>query len=86
MDEEDLKEGVAEVELSRMLHVPRKIFDLMKKLSAIIYNIINQLNILYNKKMDFHRIYKLIDLVFPLDTIGTAISLFYTLDRIVDEN
>jgi hypothetical protein len=58
----------------------------MRKLMSIIFNIINQLNILYNKKNDFYRVYKNIDLLFPLDTIGVAITLFYTLDRIVDEN
>lgn len=53
---------------------------------SIMFNIINQLNIIYNKKNDFYRIYKNIDLLFPLDTIGNAITIFYTLDRIVDEN
>jgi len=49
-------------------------YDLVKCLMAIIYNIINQLNSIYNKKdLKFYGVFKNIDLFFALDSIGHAL-------------
>jgi hypothetical protein len=54
---------------------------------AIIYNIINQLNGIYNKKdTKLYTIFKNIDLFFPLETIGQALLIIYTIDCIVNDN
>lgn len=46
-------------------------YDLIKRLMAIIFNIINQLNAIYNKKdTTFYKIFKNLDLFFALDSIG----------------
>lgn len=57
---------------------------------SIIYNCINSLAALYNKKdkemINNTNILKNSELFSPIDTIGRAISLVYTLDRVFHEN
>ena len=66
-----LKEGQAEVELSRIFDTFKLQYDLVKRLQAIIFNIINQLNAVYNKKdAVFYKIFRNLDLFFALDSIG----------------
>ena len=66
-----LKDGQAEVELSRIFETFKMQYDLIKRLMAIIFNIINQLNAIYNKKdTTFYKIFKNLDLFFALDSIG----------------
>ena len=72
-DQEDvvMKEGQAVIEISRIFGTFRQMYDLIKRLMAIIYNIINQLNGIYNKRdLNFYKIFKNVDLFFALDSIG----------------
>jgi hypothetical protein len=53
---------------------------------SLMMNIVNQLNVLYNKKMEYYKVFKNVDLFFPIDTIGNALNLIYVLDCIVKQN
>ena len=74
LEEVILKEGQAETEISRIFSTFRQMYDLVKCLMAIIYNIINQLNNIYNKKdLKFYGVFKNIYLFFALDSIVHAL-------------
>lgn len=79
-DGKEIEDGEAENELARILDILRQTYEEVKKLMATAFNIINQMNALYSKKGSYYKNYKNIDLFSPLDTVGTIITMMYTLD------
>ena len=79
--------GVKELGISQMLPLFKDIFDLLKRTSLIMINIVNQLHGLYfNKEKFYKETYKHFELFSALDTLGKACSLIYTIDLVLSEN
>ncbi|CAD8128339.1 unnamed protein product [Paramecium sonneborni] len=85
-EERKLVDGEAEIMICRMLGQFKQIYDIIKKLINYITHLVNQLNLLYNKKDPISKIMKIFNLNFPLDTIGRALQLIYVLDNVVEQN
>lgn len=49
-EEEEEIDGESENDIARILSILKEGYDEVKKLMAIVFNLINQLNELYNKK------------------------------------
>jgi len=79
--------GDKEIQIARMLPVFRDIFELMKKTSFIILNIVNQLHSLYFSKEKYYKnTFKYFQLFSPIETLGKACGLIYTIDLVLKEN
>lgn len=54
---------------------------------GILYNIINQLNVIYYKKNDLHKnVFKSVELQSVMQTIGKGLSVVYVLDCTIQQN
>lgn len=49
-EETKLRDGESEIMISRMLGMFKAIYDIIKKLINYVTHLVNQLNLLYNKK------------------------------------
>lgn len=80
-EDHTLKDGEAEIMISRMLGQFKNIYDIIKKLINYITHLINQMNLIYNKKDPIYKAtFKQFNIYYPLDTIGRALSMIYVLD------
>jgi WASH complex subunit 7 len=85
VEDQQLKDGEAEMMISRTLGMFKQIYDIIKRIINYVTFLINQLNLLYNKKDNIHKnSMKNFNLFFPLDTIGRALSMIYVLDCVVE--
>jgi WASH complex subunit 7 len=50
-----LKDGEGEMMIARMLGMFKNIYDIVKKIINYVTHLINQLNLLYNKKDPIHK-------------------------------
>ena len=79
--------GERELGISYMLPIFKEVFDLLKRTSLIMINIVNQLHALYFSKEKFFKdTYKHFDLYSALDTLGKACGVVYTIDLVLQEN
>lgn len=82
-----LKDGDAEMETSRMLGIYKQIYELIKRLMSIIFNLLNQLAAVFNKEDKlFKTTFKHVSIYSALDSLGRALSLIHTIDCLVKEN
>jgi len=87
MADEIASSGIRELQITKILPVLRDTFDLLKRTSYIILNIVNQLHTLYYKKDRFYKnVFKNFQLFSPIETLGRACGLIYLIDLIVLEN
>jgi WASH complex subunit 7 len=70
-----------------MLGMFQAIYEVIKKIINYVTHLVNQINLLYNKKDPIHKqTFKQFNLYYPLDTIGRALSMIYVLDQVVEQN
>lgn len=67
--------------------VYKTIYENVKRITSLVFNLINQLNGLYNKNESLFKLtFKNINFFSPFDTLGKALSIILTLDSILNEN
>lgn len=83
----ETKKPISEIQISKALDILKQIYELMKKLITIIFNLINQIHWIYNKHDLLYKSLIKGQLLFkPLDSIGKGLCLVLTLDKLVKEN
>lgn len=61
--------------------------DLVKKIMGILFNLINQLNVIYYKKSEYHKnVFKTVEVNSVMQTIGKGLSIVYVLDCAINQN
>lgn len=85
--DENMNAGEREAQISRIMPLLKDVFDLLKRTSFIMINVVNQLHALYYSKERFYKnTYKNIQLFFPLESLAKACGLIYKIDLILKEN
>ena len=84
---EILRDGEAEIQTGRIIGKFKQIYDLIKRLTSLIFNLVNQLHAIHNKTDILYKsVFKNISLYTPLDSLGKALSLVFILDCLIKEN
>ena len=82
-----MKEGEAQIQTGRILGVYKSIYENVKRITSLVFNLINQLNGIYSKNESLFKLtFKNINFFSPFDTLGKALSIILTLDSILNEN
>ena len=65
----------------------KQIYDFVKRLNSIIFNLINQLHAVFRKNDSHYKnTFKLVNLYSAIDSLAKALSLIYSIDAMVKEN
>lgn len=82
-----LKDGEAEIQTGRILGVYKQIYDLVKRLTSLIFNLVNQMHAIYDKSNNLYKtVFKNVNLFSPLESLGKALNVVFTLDCLIKEN
>jgi len=86
-ESELLRDGEAEIQTGRVVGIYKQIYDLIKRLTSLIFNLVNQLHAIHNKTDPLYKtVFKNLNLFSPLDSLGRALSIIFTLDCLIKEN
>ena len=79
-----LKGGEQEILTANMIMVYKNLFENVKKVIAIAYHMINQINLLLQKKDPIYKITKDLKFMAELTLVGKALGNIYLLDNILE--
>ena len=83
----DNDEFIGELEISKLMELLKETYELLKRLIGVIFNLINQLNGIYNKNdLLYKSLIKNNHLFYPLELLGKALAIPLKLDAIIKDN
>ena len=86
-ESELLRDGEAEIQTGRVVGIYKQIYDLVKRLTSLIFNLVNQLHAIHNKTDPLYKtVFKNVNLFSPLDSLAKALSIIFILDCLIKEN
>lgn len=75
------------MQTGRVIGIYKEIYDLVKRLTSLIFNLVNQLHAIHNKTDPLYKtVYKNVHLISPLESLSKALSIIFILDCLVKEN